>query len=342
MSNVIEFDASRPLDIIPLGRVTIDLNPGRDEYYRSTADETYFNKYLGGSPGNIAVGTARLGLKAGFIGKISRDQFGDYIRRYFVREGIDTSHLTHAPKGYNTGLTFTEVLSETESSIMMYRKEVADLQLSVDDIDADYIASAKALLISGTALCQSPSREAALKALELAKRVNTVVIFDIDYRDHIWKNDSEIALYYSIVAKEADIIIGSREEFTLTEKFVLPGNEDDAVSCKYWFGQGAKIVIIKHGKKGSFGYICNGESYEVHAFPVKMLKGFGGGDGYASAFFAGLFKGYPFKKCLSLGSACAAMQVASESCADAAPHWDELIAFESSEIEKYGEQVFDI
>ena len=340
MSNIIEFDQSRPLDIIPLGRVTVDLNPGRDEYYRSTADNTYFKKYLGGSPANIAVGVSRLGCKSGFIGKISSDQFGDYIDKFFAREGIDRSHLTRAPKGYNTGLTFTEVLSETESSIMMYRKEVADLQLSVDDVDEEYIASAKALLISGTSLCQSPSREAALKALQIAKRVNTVVIFDIDFRNHIWKNDSEIALYYSIVAKEADMIIGSREEFNLTEKFLLPGNEDDAVSCKYWFEQGAKVVIIKHGKKGSFGYLCNGESYEVHAFPVKMLKGFGGGDGYASAFFAGLFKGLPFKKCLSLGSACAAMQVASESCADAAPDWEALTAFESSEIEKYGEQVF--
>lgn len=339
MGNHIVFDETRPLDIIPLGRVTVDLNPGRDEYYRSTADNTYFNKYLGGSPGNIAVGTKRLGLKSGFIGKISPDQFGDFIFNFFEREGIDTSHLTRAPKGYNTGLTFTEVLTETKSSIMMYREHVADLQLSVDDIDEDYIKSAKALLISGTSLCQSPSREAALKALQIAKRVGTVVIFDIDYRAHIWKNDSEIALYYSIVAKEADMIIGSREEFTLTEKFVLPGNEDDAVSCDYWFKQGAKAVIIKHGKEGSYGYFSNGESYVVKAFPVKMLKGFGGGDGYASAFFAGMFKGLPYKKCLSLGSACAAMQVASESCADAAPNWEALTAFEEEKIAAHGEMV---
>ena len=340
MSTIIEFDPKRPFDIIPLGRVTIDLNPGRDEYYRSTEDNTYFKQYLGGSPGNIAVGVARLGCKVGFIGKISSDQFGDFIRDFFLREGIDVSRLSRAPRDYNTGLTFTEILSESQSSIMMYREHVADLQLSVDDIDEDYIASAKALLISGTALCQSPSREAALKALQIAKRVNTVVIFDIDFRDHIWNNDSEIALYYSIVARDADMIIGSREEFTLTEKFVLPGNEDDAVSCKYWFSQGAKVVIIKHGKMGSYGYLCNGEAYEVHAFPVKRLKGFGGGDGYASAFFTGLFKGLPFKKCLSLGSACAAMQVASESCADSAPDWEQLTAFESEELAKYGEQVF--
>ena len=52
----------------------------------------------------------------------------------------------------------------------MYRNCIADLQLSVDDIDEDYIKQSKAILISGTALAESPSREAALKAVMLAKK----------------------------------------------------------------------------------------------------------------------------------------------------------------------------
>ncbi|WP_343209438.1 5-dehydro-2-deoxygluconokinase [Anaerolentibacter hominis] len=339
MGNHIVFDETRPLDIIPVGRITVDLNPSRENYYKSTADVTYFMKYLGGSPGNIAVGTKRLGRKVGFIGKLSPDQFGDYIDGYFKEEGIDRTCLTRAPKGYNTGLTFTEILSKTESSIMMYREHVADLQLSTDDIDEEYIKSAKAILLSGTALCQSPSREAILKALAIAKRTNTVVIFDIDYRPHIWKNEDEIAVYYSIVAKDADIIIGSREEFSLTEKFLLPGNEDDKVSAEYWFNQGAKAVIIKHGKEGSDAYFSNGESYRAKPFPVELVKSFGGGDGYASAFLWGMFEGLPYKNCLSLGSACAAMLVASESCANDMPTIDKLQAFEKEAIEKYGDMV---
>jgi len=105
----------------------------------------------------------------------------------------------------------------------MYRNKIADLQLHVDDIDEEYIREAKALLISGTALAESPSREAALKAVMLAKKNDTKIIFDIDYREYNWKNTDEIAIYYSIVAKEADIIMGSREEFDLTEKLIKPG-----------------------------------------------------------------------------------------------------------------------
>ena len=56
-------------DLILLGRVCIDLNPTPEGYYKSTADVDTFNRYLGGSPANIAVGMARLGKKIGFIAK---------------------------------------------------------------------------------------------------------------------------------------------------------------------------------------------------------------------------------------------------------------------------------
>ncbi|BDQ51210.1 hypothetical protein EfsSVR2281_30210 [Enterococcus faecalis] len=69
----------------------------------------------------------------------------------------------------------------------MYRNQAADLQLSVEDIDEDYLKRSKALLISGTALAESPSREAVLKAVMLAKKNNVKIIFDIDYREYNWK-----------------------------------------------------------------------------------------------------------------------------------------------------------
>ena len=154
----IEFDAARPLDLIPMGRIAIDFNPV--DYFKTLVESDTFKKYVGGSPANIAVGLARLGKKVGFIGKVSDDRFGDYVTKFFDDEGIDTSHVTRATGGEKLGLTFTEILSPTESSILMYRDGIADLMLHPDDVDEDYIASAKAILISGTALSQSPSREA--------------------------------------------------------------------------------------------------------------------------------------------------------------------------------------
>ena len=76
----IEFDNSKEFDLIPLGRVAIDFNP--TDMNKPLSESSNFNKYVGGSPANIAVGMARLGKKVGFIGKVSDDQFGDYVINY--------------------------------------------------------------------------------------------------------------------------------------------------------------------------------------------------------------------------------------------------------------------
>ena len=194
--NYIEFEQNRPMDLILLGRVAIDFNPAYNdqvkEEFKPLKKVHMFEKYVGGSPANIAVGVTRHGLKAGFIGKVSDDQFGEFVVDYFNEQGIDTSHISVCTGGEKLGLTFTEMLSSSESHILMYRNRIADLQLHVDDIDEQYIRNAKAVLISGTALAESPSREAALKTVMLARKNRTKIIFDIDYREYNWKNKDEI------------------------------------------------------------------------------------------------------------------------------------------------------
>lgn len=89
-----------------------------------------------------------------------------------------------------------------------------------DFIDEAYIKSSKAILISGTALAESPSREAAIKAV--------------------------------LLAKEADIIMVSRDEFDLTEKLIQPKLTDEE-SAALWQSYNAKIVVIKLGGIGETG-----------------------------------------------------------------------------------------
>ncbi|MGI6110217.1 MAG: 5-dehydro-2-deoxygluconokinase [Eubacteriaceae bacterium] len=339
--NYISFDseqAERPLDLVLLGRVAIDFNPAESEAFGPLKDVRNFKKYVGGSPANIAVGVTRHGLKAGFIGKVSDDQFGDYVTEFFDKEGIDTSHITRCTGGEKLGLTFTEMLSEKDSSILMYRNQAADLQLSVDDIDEEYIKSTKALLISGTALAESPSREAAIKAVLLARKNGTRIIFDIDYRAYNWKNEDEIAIYYSMVAKQADIIMGSREEFDLTERLIAPGMSDQE-SAAYWQGHHAQVVVIKHGMEGSTAYTTDGQSFSIKPFPVKARKGFGGGDGYGSAFLFGIFQGWEIIDCLEFGSAEASMMVRSNNCSEDLPGTEAVRSFIEETKEQYGEMI---
>jgi len=332
----ITFDESRPMDLVLLGRVAVDFNPV--DYFHPLKECTTFKKYVGGSPANIAVGISRHGMKAGFFARVSDDQLGDFVTHYFEKEGIDTSRIRRCENGEKIGLTFTEILSRDESSILMYRNCIADLQLCPADIDEEYIKNAKAILISGTSLAASPSREAALKAVMLAKRNNTKIIFDVDYRSYTWKNDDEISIYYSMVAKEADIIMGSREEFDLTEKLIKPGMDDEE-TAKFWFSQNAKIVVIKHGKQGSTAHTADGGKFSIKPFPVECLKSFGGGDGYAAGFLYGLYKGWEIIDCLEFGSAEASMMVASHSCSDDLPNPEQVKRFIKEEKEKYGDMV---
>ena len=332
----ITFDNSRPYDLVLLGRVAVDFNPV--DYFQPLEECTTFKKYVGGSPANIAVGAARHGMKIGFFARVSDDQLGDFVTHFFQKEGIDTSRIRRCENGEKIGLTFTEILSRDDSSILMYRNCIADLQLHPDDIDEEYIRNTKALLISGTSLAASPSREAALKAVMLAKRFGTKIIFDVDYRSYSWKNKDEISIYYSMVAREADIIMGSREEFDLMEALIEPGR-DDLKSAAYWHAQNAKIVIIKHGKRGSTAYTCDGKRYTVRPFPVDALKSFGGGDGYGAGFLYGLYSGWEMYDCLEFGCAQASMMVAAHSCSEEMPRAEEIHAFIRASKEKYGETV---
>lgn len=321
---------SRPLDVILLGRITIDLNPvwtdQLKEDFKPLQEVTYFERFVGGSPANIAVGLAKHGLTVGFIGKVSNDQFGDYVTSYFKNAGIDTSHITRAEHGEKLGLTFTEMLSPDESHILMYRNRIADLQLSVADIDETYISTARLLVISGTALSESPSREAALKAALIAKRIGVPILFDIDYRPYGWKNNDEVAIYCSALAHLADVVIGSREEFDLTEALSAP-QLDDAGSASYWEADKNKIIIIKHGKSGSTAYAPGEEPYTVKPVVVRARKNFGGGDGYAAGFIYGLFQGWPLGDSLEFASAEASMMVCANNCSDDLPSPGEVHRF---------------
>ena len=322
---LIEFDQSKKRDIVLIGRAAIDFNP--NELYRTLDKVETFSMYVGGSPANLAVGINKLGGKVGFIGCVSNDQFGDFIINYFNERGIDTTQITRAKHGENLGLTFTEISSPTDSQILMYRNQAADLMITPQDVSEEYIADSKILLISGTALAASPSREACLLALQYAKKHGVKVIFDIDYREYTWDSLEDVSIYYSIVATQSDIVMGSREEFNLTENIPEDNPIADHELAEKYIACGNKIVVIKHGKKGSIGYTADKQAFKVESYHVKLLKSFGGGDAYGSAFIHGLLQHWSVDKALKYGTAHAAMVVASHSCSNAMQTEEQITAF---------------
>ncbi|MBC2036325.1 5-dehydro-2-deoxygluconokinase [Listeria booriae] len=308
------FNETKKYDAIAVGRACIDLNAV--EYNRPMEDTMTFSKYVGGSPANIAIGMSKLGLNVGFIGKIPDDQHGRFITNYMKNVGVDTSEMIVDTEGHKTGLAFTEIKSPEECSILMYRDQVADLYLQPDEINEAYLKETKALVISGTALAQSPSREAILKAVQLAHKYDVTIVFELDYRPYTWKSTEETAVYYRLVAEQANIVIGTRDEFDMLENQV--GGENDATVVAL-FAHTPDLIVIKHGVEGSYAYAKSGEVFRGKAYMTKVLKTFGAGDSYASAFLYALLKGETIETALKFGSASASIVVSKHSSSEAMP-----------------------
>ncbi|OAZ58805.1 5-dehydro-2-deoxygluconokinase [Bacillus siamensis] len=314
------FNEEKEFDIVAIGRACIDLNAA--EYNRPMEETMTFSKYVGGSPANIAIGSAKLGLKAGFIGKIPDDQHGRFIVSYMQGKGVDTSQMAVDKEGRKAGLAFTEILSPEECSILMYRDDVADLYLEPSEVNEGYIANAKMLLVSGTALAKSPSREAVLKAVHIAKKHDVKVVFELDYRPYTWLSAEETAVYYTLAAEQSDIVIGTRDEFDVMENR-SGGDNDETV--RRLFAHSADLVVIKHGVDGSYAYSRSGEVFRARAYKTKVLKTFGAGDSYASAFIYGLVSGRDIETALKYGSASASIVVSKHSSSEAMPAAGEIL-----------------
>ena len=316
----ITVNKERKLDLITLGRACIDLNA--TEYNCPMEESMTFSKYVGGSPANIAIGSAKLGLKTGFIGKISDDQHGRFIKDYMKQVGVETSQMVIDKGGRKVGLAFTEIKSPEECSILMYREQVADLYLDPSEIDEDYIKQAKVLLISGTALAQSPSREATIYAMSLARKNDVKITFELDYRPYTWKSLQETATYYNLVAQSADIVIGTREEFDVLEGRQDEGNNDETVSTLFQYLP--ELIIIKHGVEGSYAYNKSGDVFRGFAYETQVLKTFGAGDSYASALLYALLTGQNVETAIKYGSASASIVVGKHSSSEAMPSLEEI------------------
>lgn len=319
----LKIDPKKPRDVVAFGRATVDMYANE---IGPMEDAITFSKYVGGSPANTAVAMANLGLDVGYIGKVSDDQFGRFITKYLLSKGVDVSHICTAAQGIRSGVTMGEIKSPSECSCFMYRTDCADLHISCAELDEAYLAQFKLLLISGTSLSHSPAREAVFLAIEMAKRNGVVVSFDLDYREDTWDSCEEASVYYTLAAEKADMVLGTREEFDVMEWLFLQGNRDDAVSAKRLLSKGVSVVSIKKGKQGSTVYtpqtVCHGEIY-----PAKVLKTFGAGDAYSSAFTFGLLKGESMEQALKYAAAAASITISGHSCSDSTPTLKQVKAY---------------
>ena len=171
------------LDLITIGRSSVDLYGaqigGRLE------DMGSFDKYIGGSPTNIACGTSRLGLRSAVITGVGDEHMGRFIIEQLQREGVETSGVKIDPDRL-TALVLLGIRDEEQFPLIFYRENCADMGLCEDDIDPDFIRTARAVVATGTHLSNPQVEAATIKALNIARDEGLQTALDIDYRPNLW------------------------------------------------------------------------------------------------------------------------------------------------------------
>ncbi len=288
---------TKTLDIITIGRSSVDLYGsqigGRLE------DMGSFDKYIGGSPTNIAAGTARLGLRSGLITRVGDEHMGRFIREQLIREGVDVQGVVTDPERL-TALVLLGIRDEDRFPLIFYRENCADMALCEDDIDAGYIASARAVVATGTHLSHPQTVAAVLKALDLAHKHGARTALDIDYRPNLWGLAGHDAGEERFIASDAvtaklqttlhlfDLIVGTEEEF-----HIAGGSTDTIEALRAVRKVSDATLVCKRGAAGAVAFSgeipdCLDDGEAGPGFPIEVFNVLGAGDG----FFSGLLKGW--------------------------------------------------
>lgn len=316
---IFAFDLARRIAAIVVGRAGMDLYPLPDGIETEYAAQ--FAAEIGGSAGNIAVALSRQGFAAALLAPLADDAVGRFVRSHLTRYGVDTSRCRAVGGVHRTSLAICETRRD-DSETVFYRNGAVDLQLSENDFDPSFIASATVLIVTGTALAAEPSRAAAFKALELARSSRTFTVLDIDHRAVSWRSLEEARQIYTRAANLCDAVVGNDDEFA-----IIAGGAAGALEAAAAFvTRGAKFAIFKKGVGGSITITADGR-FDTGIFAVEALKPFGAGDAFLGNLVAALLRGLSLDVAVRQASAAAAFVVARRGCAPAMPTADQLNGF---------------
>jgi 5-dehydro-2-deoxygluconokinase len=328
--------AARPLDLITMGRAAVDLYG--EQVGGRLEDMASFAKYVGGCPANIAVGSSRLGLKSAIITRVGDEHMGRFVRETLAAEGVDVSHVSTDPARL-TGLVILGIRDVETFPLIFYRENCADMALSADEMDKDFIASASALLVTGTHF-STPSTDAACRrAMTYARSAGTKIVLDIDYRPVLWgltsrgmgenrfvASESVSAHLQSIIA-DCDLIVGTEEEV-----HIAGGTTDTLAALRKLRNLSKATLVVKRGPLGCVVFpeaipASIEDGIVATGFPVEVFNVLGAGDAFLSGLLRGWLRGMSWLKSCRIANACGALVVSRHGCAPAMPSWTELEDF---------------
>ena len=264
-------------DVLCLGELLIDfVSTDRDVNLSQSGG---FVKAPGGAPANVAVSAVRMGVSAGFIGKVGDDPFGRYLKEVLEENGVDASRLI-LDAGARTTLSFVAQKSDGVRDCIFYRNPGADQLLSPDEIDERYVASA-ALVHYGSISLESPiSQMATQKAVGLAGEKGMLLTYDPNYRPTLWQDQEEARQKMNVALSWANLVKISEEEYPF-----ITGTDSPEACGQYILDNGPSVAVVTLGEKGCY-YTDGLHSGYLPGCPVQLVDSTGAGDSFMGTLLA--------------------------------------------------------
>ncbi|WP_392562122.1 aminoimidazole riboside kinase [Orbus sturtevantii] len=290
-----------------LGDAVVDLLPLENKRYQACA---------GGAPANVAIGIAKLGNCAGFIGRVGNDPFGHFMQETFTEYGVDCQYLEFDPN-VKTSTVLVDLAKNGERSFTFLVSPSADQFLSQDAIPA---FGADILHFCSLALVGKTCRTTLANAIAKLKLSNGKISFDINLREQMWDDKQEMREIINQFAKCADILKLSDEElFWLTE------SQDWAIAlAKLDELYPASLKIITKGSEGSI-VVWKNHQYHYLAYKVNSIDTTGAGDAFVAGLLSSIaINGLPdniamIDTMISIASACGALATTKKGALTALP-----------------------
>jgi 5-dehydro-2-deoxygluconokinase len=302
-------------EVLTMGRIGVDLYP--QQIGVSLREVQTFAKFLGGSASNVTVAAARYGRRSAIITHTGDDPFGEFIHDALRGFGVDDRYVTPVPS-LPTPVTFCEIFPPDNFPLYFYRfPKAPDLEIDEDDLDFDAIRAADVFWVTGTGLCEEPSRTATLAALRARGR-SGITVFDLDYRPMFWSSREAARSWYQQALPYATVAVGN-----LDECYTAVGVREPRKAADALHDAGIELAVIKQGPAGVLAS-RGAEEVQVPPVPIEVVNGLGAGDAFGGALCHSLLSGWGLEDSMRFCNAAGAIVASRLSCADAMPTEDEV------------------
>lgn len=256
--------------LLTFGEALIDLlqDPSNPDRYHRNA---------GGAPANAAVGFARLGGRAAFMGMLGTDGFGSFLLAQLQHYAVDTAYIRRTAAA-PTALAVVSLDQDGDRSFSFYRPPSADLRMSPADIDGAAFAARPYFHVCSNSLTHEPSRSATLHALALAHQHGCMVSFDINHRPALWAAGDDARALVRRLLPQAHILKFSAEEWD----WLCQGRTGEALATHCLAGV-CELIVITDGA-GAVRTITRGAPQAMHPVaPCPVLDTTAAGDAFIAA-----------------------------------------------------------